>query len=482
MNEFRVNVHQKLLAYACSVHQRTQFCGQPLQAQTHLGVNRHIIFHLYFKMTQEVHTTFSALSHAQFNAHANAMISNSKTAATKRQAIAYLSHIVSADKKTLDTDRKALQTKRYAQQRRENKVADLHSELEFDFSKTPTLFTAQQQSDADMLSALAVNHAHVFIGGKTYAGDITVSGNDVTLNGEGHGFAIGETLVNSAQITGTLHIAGSNCVIKNVDFTSTGNKAVTVAGSTNLVIDSCKFTCFQNINDSKWFYGAGLGAGTLTIKNCIVTGFNSWYLADASTGSSAATVKLDEVNLIDNYFKNNHGSIAIRGPTATPNGKVHVLRNKFETDTFHSQFWDFVEVSGGVREVWCTDNEFIGVAGTHTEVGKKGAVQVWSQSAVPWTLYFKNNKCSNVKVVLKIAHNSSFYSPNTHDPSQHIEFDATLADVAYCFSPVYKKGDGSTADDDKWQEGDYVPINAAQYPSVPAIINPHNYAVVQKSN
>ena len=433
-------------------------------------------------MTQQVHETFVGLTYDQFVAHADAMVSNSTTDSSKRQAIAYLSKVLSLDQKSLDTDRKTLKNKRYSQRRRETKVAELHDELEFDFSKTPSLFSAQTLSDQDMLNAVAADQSHVFIGTKQYTGDLTISGNNVTLDGQGTGSAVAETLSNNAQITGKLHITGNNCVIKNVDFVSTGEKAVTVAGAANLVLDSCKFTCGPNLNDAKWFFGDGLSAGTLTIKNCTVTGFNSWYLADASTHSTAATVKLDSVEILENYFKNNHGSIAIRGPTNDPNGKVTITRNKFETDTFHQYFWDFVEVSGAVREVVCTDNEFNGVPGTNTEAGKKGGVQVWSKSPVPWTLYFKGNVATNLKVFLKIAHNSTFYSPNTHDPRQRLEFDGTLTNVAYCFAPVYKKEDGTTAQDDKWQEGDYVPVNAAVYPNVPSIVNPQGYAVVQQSN
>ena len=240
-------------------------------------------------MTQQVHETFVGLTYDQFVAHADAMVSNSMTDSSKRQAIAYLSKVLSLDQKSLDTDRKTLKNKRYSQRRRETKVAELHDELEFDFSKTPSLFSAQTLSDQDMLNAVAADQSHVFIGTKQYTGDLTISGNNVTLDGQGTGSAVAETLSNNAQITGKLHITGNNCVIKNVDFVSTGEKAVTVAGAANLVLDSCKFTCGPNLNDAKWFFGDGLSAGTLTIKNCTVTGFNSWYLADASTHSTAAT-------------------------------------------------------------------------------------------------------------------------------------------------------------------------------------------------
>ena len=102
-----------------------------------------------------------------------------------------------------------------------------------------------------------------------------------------------------------------------------------------------------------------------------------------------------------------------------------------------------MEVSGGVKKVRIEDNVCVGEAGTHTAAGKKGGFQVWSKSDRPWTLYFKGNTGQNLKVFLKIAHNAGFYSPNTFDEeNHHLEFDGTLTDVAYAFSPVYKKADG----------------------------------------
>ena len=433
-------------------------------------------------MAQTVHSTFTELTDAAFDAHADTMVANSKTAQKKREAIAYLWSVCSTDKKTLAADRKALNTKRLAQQKRQDKIEELLTHLEFDFSKSPELFTAQTLSDADMVVASGHSSKTVYIGGKSYTGDLTISGSNVTFDGEGHGLAVDETLTNTASIVGDLIITGENITIRNIDFTSSSNEAVRVAGAKNVTLIGCKFAPGAGLTDTKWFYGDGIQSGNVTIENCFVSNFDSWYLMDASTTSAVATVRLDQVKLIKNYFKNNHGSIAIRGPVSDPNKYVQVTGNRFETTTFHQLFWDFCEVSGATKRIVIQDNVCIGEPGTHTSAGKKGGFQIWSKSPQPWSLYFKGNSGQNMKVFLKIAHNSAFYSANTFDEEHHhIEFDKTLVDVAHCFSPVYKKEDGTTASANKWQEGDYVPINSSTYVSVPSVINPNSYSVVAPS-
>jgi len=434
-------------------------------------------------MPQPVHTTFGALSDVDFVAHATAMINNSRTAAKKREAIAYLQSVCSTDKNSIETERKVINTKRLGQKKRQDKIASMLAELEFDFQQTPELFTAQSViSDADMITALTENSKTIFVGGKQFSGAVIISGSNVTLDGEGSGSAKAESLSNTAVFAGDLILSGDKITVRNIDFTSSTNAAVRVSGASNVTLENCRFAPGTNLTDTKWFYGAGLQTGDLTIKNCFVQNFDSWMLMDASTTSAAATVRLDQVRIKNNFFKNNAGSIAIRGPESDPNKSVIVTGNRFETTTFHQYFWDFLEVSGGVKKVRIEKNVCIGAVGTHTAAGKKGGFQIWSKSDRPWTLYFKDNSGQNLKVFLKIAHNAGFYSPNTFDDENHrIEFDGTLTDVAFAFSPVYKKADGTTLSENKWQEGDYVPENVATYPSVPNTINTTGYPVVSPS-
>jgi len=431
---------------------------------------------------ETVHKTFQELTHTQFQAHADNLVAHSKTASKKREAVSYLWSVCSTDKKQLDQDRTDLKAKRHAQKKRQKAVETHLLGMEFDFARSPELFQNQTLTDAQLVSALTQNNETVFMKGKAFSGSITISGDNVTLDGEGSGLAKDGTLANSASVAGDLIITGANVTVKNVDFTSSTNQAVRVNGASNVKLVGCKFAPGGNLTDTKWFYGAGIQSGDITIENCRVEEFDSWYLMDASTASAAATVRLDKVSLINNYFRENAGSIAIRGPVADPNRDVRVIGNRFETTTFHGSFWDFCEVSGGFLRARIENNICIGQVGTNTAVGKKGGFQVWSRSPRPSTLYFKGNQGQNLKVFLKIAHNTVYYTPNSYDTENNlIDVSATLSNCAYAFSPVYKKNDGTTLQDDKWQEGDYTPANLATYPNVPSIVNPNGYATVQPS-
>jgi hypothetical protein len=90
----------------------------------------------------------------------------------------------------------------------------------------------------------------------------------------------------------------------------------------------------------------------------------------------------------------------------------------------------------------------------------------------------------NLKIGLKIATNNTFYSPNTFSEDNHsISLDGAVTDVAFAFSGVYKKNDGTTSSAMKWQEGNYTPVNVSTYPSYVgvSVVNPSNYAIVQPS-
>ena len=94
-------------------------------------------------MPQPVHTTFGALSDAEFASHATAMLNNSRTASKKREAIAYLQSVCSTDKKSIETERKTINTKRLGQKKRQEKIASILAEIEFDFQQTPELYGAE---------------------------------------------------------------------------------------------------------------------------------------------------------------------------------------------------------------------------------------------------------------------------------------------------------------------------------------------------
>ena len=90
------------------------------------------------------------------------------------------------------------------------------------------------------------------------------------------------------------------------------------------------------------------------------------------------------------------------------------------------------------------------------------------------------SKLTNFKVGGKIAHNTTFYTPNQGDEDNFdIDVSSTLTNVAHAFSFLYKFNDGSTASLDKWTEGDYTPENVAVWPTVPSVTNPSAYSIVK---
>jgi hypothetical protein len=159
------------------------------------------------------------------------------------------------------------------------------------------------------------------------------------------------------------------------------------------------------------------------------------------------------------------------------------VNNKFETTSFHSLYWDYLEANNVLRVI-ATGNNMIGPVGTNTAVGKKGGFQFWSRSPRPWTLKFEDNRMKNLKVGLKLATNNSFMSPNTFDEDNNIiSLDGVVVDVAFAASFVYKKNDGTTPSELKWQQGDYTPVNVSTYPTYTgaSVVNTSGYAIVQPS-
>ena len=145
------------------------------------------------------------------------------------------------------------------------------------------------------------------------------------------------------------------------------------------------------------------------------------------------------------------------------------------------RFWDYTESNNSLRTI-CTDNVVVGPVGADSQVGKRGFLQTWSRSPLPWTLEYSGNVLTNVRVGGKVGHNSLMYAPNASDSDRFkIDLTATCTNVFKVFSFLYKKNDGSTASNDKWilDSADYTPENIGAFPSVPAVVNPNSYAVVQ---
>ena len=218
-------------------------------------------------------------------------------------------------------------------------------------------------------------------------------------------------------------------------------------------------------------------SGNVIIRNCIVSGFNSWYLGDLTTTSSLATTRTKTVLIERNYFKENSGSFAVRGKIDQPTEKVSFLYNKFTVAAQHASFWDAFEASGGVKHVVCRGNDIELETVTGTKVG---GFQIWSKSALPWILEYEQNTMKKMRVGLKLgAHLSGFYAPNTADSRFKIDLNSPHTEVEFAYSPVYKHP--TTPSVDKWTQGPYQPSNSGVYQVPPVAFNPLGYAIVSPS-
>jgi len=437
-------------------------------------------------MSSTIHGTFESMTVSGFRSYAETLVARYPTSEQRKQAVSYLQGVSAAEKTAYDKERDALRTKRVQQRKRQQVIDELLSDLEFDFSRTPTLFQAQAVTDSAILTLLTQDDNEVFIS-RNITGDVTISGNRVLFDGSGNeGSAVGGLLVNQSTITGTLKISGDDIKIKNLDFISTGENALEITGtSKNLTLENCTFTAPVGHTDSKWWYHAsnnGKYSGDVTITNCKVQNFTSPLLADFSTSSAVATTALRNVRITKSHFLECQGSVAARGQVSVPMRLFHVKDCVFKTSTFATLFWDFIEASGAVLKVDVRDNSFEGEAGTHTAVGKKGVAQFWSKNAQPWKLNWKNNDMKNVKVGLKVVCHTGFYSPIQDSDDAVVSLDGTNIDVAWAMSMCYKKVDGTTASADKYQLGDYVPVNASVWPAVVVPVNPNSYPVVAARN
>ena len=272
---------------------------------------------------------------------------------------------------------------------------------------------------------------------------------------------------------GDLIISGDGVTVRGVDFTSSTSKAIRfAAGVEDVKIENCSFAPGAGLTDTMWWFGDGL-QGNVTVTNCFVRDFSSWLLADWNTHSNTPTVPLKRVRIKKNFWKNCQGSMAARGMQTNPGKLFQFVDNKYISDTTHTSFWDVTEANN-FRKVVVTGNE----AKIESQGDKRGFLQTWSRSSVPWTLRYNSNTLENMKVGGKIAHNTTFYAPDAHNDDDFGIDVGTLTNVAHAFSFLYKLNDGTTASADKWQGGDYTPENIGTYPAVPSVTNPSAYDIV----
>ena len=430
-----------------------------------------------------IHDSFGTLTEAEFKAYSTELMGGYPSSAERKHAVAYLQQVASADKANIDTQKAALRTTRKEHRAKQAIIDTLVAEQGFDYTRQTALFVQQAPTDAELRAILTQDNAECFFSARTIAGDVEITGDSVLFDGGGSGDARTETLASTGKVTGDLIISGDDATIRGVDFTSGSIKAIRfAAGVEDVKFENCLFKPGAGVTGSApydgtmWWFGDGF-QGNVTVTNCFVTGFSSWLLADFGTGSATPALPLKRVRVKKNYFKNCGGSIAARGMASNPTKLVQYQNNKYISDTTHTLFWDCFEANNAKRVV-VSGNE-ASIAG---QGDKRGFLQAWSRSSLPWSLYYKGNTpLTNFKVAGKVAHNSTFYAPDAEDEEDFlIDLTGTYTNVAHGFSFVYKKEDGTTPSASKWQEGDYVPENATTYPAPPVakVVNPGGFNIV----
>lgn len=318
-----------------------------------------------------------------------------------------------------------------------------------DFSKTPSLFVASTLTDAEIISDMLVDGAEIFLNQRTLTGNV-VLGPNVYLQGFSSGSAKLETLSCTAKIIGNLTLAGSNCVVKGIEFTNTQHKSIQISGSPqNVTFEDC---VFDMAGFHEWFFGDGFG-GSVTIKNCHVKNIGSfWFFADFSTDSSATpSQKLTNVLIEDCYFDGLSSAITARGIQADPNDSVIYRNNKLRFENQDALMWDVFEINNTISAV-CTGNQISGLVKIVDD--DLSVLQTWSRAG-DWSLVFKDNSVANANYVVKIAMSSTFYSP-THASSEVKQGSGIISGADHAVSYVYPWDDPIT---------NYNPVNVGVFPN-----------------
>ena len=431
------------------------------------------------------HESFQELSDSDFKSYAESLLDSFSSSQKRKEVIAFLQNIQSDDKALLTADRNTLRAKLRDRSRKQGILDDLIAAQQFDFSRTFTLFDNTPATNTELAVLMGTANAEVYLKGRALVGTMYVTGDNVLIDGGSNGkSARTGALQNTASVLGDIVISGNGCVIRGVDFTSSTDQALRFSGSVvNVTVQDCKFTAGAGITDSEFWYGPGL-EGNLTLKNCYITGFTGVHLFDANTSSSTPTVAMKRVRITKNYWKDNLGSIAVRGLQSDPTKLVQFNHNLFESAVQHSLYWDQTESSNHIK-LEVIGNEATGEVGNDTAVGKRGFLQSWSRSNKPWILTYRDNILKNFKVGGKIVNNSTFYAVNEANDNFLIDISSLHTNVAYAFSFKYKAESGDpgypTASANKWLpagNGIYRPENISVHAVPPTVTNPNNYTLV----
>lgn len=425
-----------------------------------------------------MYSTFEALSMEEFETHAQDLLGKGRSSRRRREVLTYLQSINKFDEELIEAERTTLRSRVKQLRKKQVKLDAFQKSHRVDFTKREEWLTDETLTLTELSTALGQNDSEIFIN-QQYSGDLTISGNDIILQGDGNETsARTESLANTSSITGDIIVSGKDTIIKNINFNSVSSKGIRfLEGAENITLENCVFTAPSNDNDSKFLYGQFF-KGTCTIINCIVQGYTSWMLFDISSTSGEPEHETDYVRIKRCLFRNNLGSAAIRGKTGSPTKLIQINNNKFITNSMHQYFWAFIEASGHIKKCEFKNNEFIGPDGNEQIDLPRHAVQAWSKNPRPWTITYEGNSISNMKLGLCIAHNSGFFSPDTDADAFKIAL-GTQTNVTYGASFAHNNLAGDLAANERWlQNAVYNPTNIATYQTAPPVENPLSYTVL----
>ena len=359
-------------------------------------------------VTNTKQNSLLGLSQTVMENYMQTLVTTYKHSSERRQALSFLQDLIEKDKAALRLSHTLLRAA-------EVKLRSLYSLVDHD-APFESFFTYTPPTAAAFLSAMQTNDAALHVGGVNFSQNLVVNANNILIDGEGNsGSALTNALTCGSTVDGLLRLQGSNITIKGIKFkrttAGTSRSLVMFTGAcSNLVFEDCIFEspavlASEDDQDTRWIDGEGqYFSGKLTIKNCRVTGFTDWMLADATTASSATPSTAMSDVLIDKCYFQNKGSMAFRQLVSSEKlGTFTFTNNKLEVlgDDLHNLFWSAVEANN-FGKVVVTDNNATGNRKINDD---RGFLQTWSRSAV-WDLEIKNNILNNYNVGYQLAFNS----------------------------------------------------------------------------
>lgn len=440
-------------------------------------------------MAQVTYTSFTGLTAAEFETHANAVLQSHVSSTERKQVMAYLSQVLASDAQVIDAEVTTAVRKRRVRRKQEKALRAIHKAHPYDYLKTPVPFTQSNLTDAQIAALLTNDDVDVSIGTRTLTTDISgagldaatsflnITGDRVSLRGTGvTGSALDGSLQCTCVINGQIQIGGSDVVLEGIRFISHLPASIAFnATCANLTIRNCIFESralyrhADNIGGSVFLYGGddfagGQFSGNFTLENCLIGGggahsFGSWMLADLTSGSSQPPpASLRHVVIRNNKFVDCAGSFTCRSKADDPALSFTATGNRFEyqpTGDYaqHPLFWSALEVNNCLKVV-ATGN--VTTNASKTSGGTRGFLQCWSRSPHAWSLTFTGNTINEFNIALQLACSATFYAPQILDADHAVSSkDGEISAVDLAASFVYP-----------WLTGTYAPENQSAIAAV----------------